>query len=154
MMKLASALIAVSVGVSAPALAAVGTAPKTGSLVSPSKVLTARGWIILTGTSDTLVYMKRTSSPKEGLRRVWTAYDSSVEKIREGSRFRSVASLGEFDCAKRVTRTIEERFHERSSLTGRAWRDPKFVATDWATPQPGTIGAIRLAFVCQAQVRA
>lgn len=112
-------------------------------------VLEKAGWTLVTASDDTYVYM-RAAAPEGGLRRVWTAYDADNTLERDGFSFRSVASLGEFDCKKNRSRVVDETYHDAPALAGRSWRSPKFTPTPWATPQPGSVGAIRMAFACRA----
>lgn len=107
------------------------------------------GWTLVTASDDTDVYM-RAAPTERGLRRVWTAYDAAKVLQRDGFSFRSVSSLGEFDCKQNRSRVVDETYHDAPALSGRAWRSPRFVATPWATPQPGSVGAIRMAFACRA----
>lgn len=131
----------------APADAQVADAP-------PTPALERDGWTLITASEGTWVYMRSAGSPEGELRRVWTAYDSEREHQRDGFRFRSVKSLGEFDCRRRVTRVVDEFYHGGAGLTGRAWRSPMFRATEWAEPAPDSVGAVRMAFACRSLVSA
>jgi len=108
------------------------------------------GWTLITASDDTYVYMKPATKLSGGLRRVWTAYDSERRLNRLGFSFMSVVSLGEFDCRRRVSRVVEETFHDERSLKGRSWQAPNFIPTPWAAPAPDSVGAIRMAFACRA----
>lgn len=110
------------------------------------------GWTLVTASEDTYVYMRPHAAGENGVRQVWTAYDSEALRERDGFTFRSVRSLGEFDCKKRLSRVLEEFYHDAPGLKGRSWRSPKFVVTPWAAPQPDSIGAVRMAFACKALV--
>ena len=107
------------------------------------------GWVLVTGTEDVNVYMRNDTKAASGLRRVWTAYDSAGPRKRDGFTFRSVRSLGEFDCQKRVSRIVDEFFHAGPALQGRSWRSPKFTVTPWAPAAPDSIGAVRMAYACK-----
>lgn len=51
------------------------------------------GWTLITGSDDTLVYMKDQEGSVSAMRRVWTAYDSERERDQDGRAFaRSRAS--------------------------------------------------------------
>ena len=84
-----------------------------------------------------------------GLRRVWTAYDSAGPRVRDGFTFRSVRSLGEYDCKRRLSRVINETYHDAPALTGKSWQSPRFVPTPWAKAEPDSVGALRMAFACR-----
>ena len=86
--------------------------------------------------------------PGGPVRQLWTAYDSERPRDRMGFSFRSVASLGEYDCKRRVTRVIRESFHASQGLTGEIWVQPNFIPTDWAAPAAGTVGEQRMDFAC------
>lgn len=118
--------------------------------VPPTPDLEKSGWTLITASDDTYVYMRPAATKARDVRRVWTAYDSHKLLKRDGFTFRSVQSLGEFDCRRQVSRVVEELYHDRTGLKGRSWRSPKFVATPWAAPQPESVGAIRMAFACRA----
>ena len=111
------------------------------------------GWTLVTSSDDTLVYMKPAPSPAPGagkLRRVWTAYDSARDLRRGGLTFRSVKSLGEFDCARRMSRVLEETFHEAPALQSEGRKIPGWIPTDWQPVEPGSVGAVRMAYACEA----
>jgi len=115
-----------------------------------STALEKSGWTLVTASDDTNVYMRAAAKGQAGLRRVWTAYDASRTLRRDGFSFRSVRSLGEYDCQKRVSRVVGETFHASPALAGKFWQSPKFVPTPWASPTPESVGAIRMAFACRA----
>ncbi len=115
-----------------------------------STALEQSGWTLVTASDDTNVYMRAATTGQAGLRRVWTAYDAARTLKRDGFSFRSVRSLGEYDCRKRVSRVVEETFHGSPALTGKSWQSPKFIPTPWAAPVPESVGAIRMAFACRA----
>ena len=133
------ALLAVSLATAAPA-----------QDVPPTPDLEKSGWTLITASDDTYVYMRAATGTARDVRRVWTAYDSHKLLKRDGFAFRSVQSLGEFDCRRQVSRVVEELYHDRTGLKGRSWRSPKFVATPWAAPAPESVGAVRMAFACRA----
>jgi len=108
------------------------------------------GWTLITSSDDTMVYMKPAQSGGSGkLRRVWTAYDSAHPLQRGGLTFRSVKALGEFDCVRRMSRVLEETFHEAPSLASEGRKIPGWIPTDWQPVEPGSVGAIRMAYACQ-----
>ena len=115
-----------------------------------STTLEKSGWTLVTASDDTNVYMRAAATGQTGLRRVWTAYDAARTLRRDGFSFRSVRSLGEYDCQKRVSRVVAETFHAHPALTGKSWQSPKFIPTPWAAPVPESVGAIRMAFACRA----
>jgi|GEM_PF-3010667 len=108
------------------------------------------GWTLITASDDTWVFMRHQANGAGGLRQAWTAYDSEKPLERDGFAFRSVESLGEFDCRRGVSRVIDEIFHDQPGLKGKSWRSPKFQATPWAAPAPQSVGAVRMAFACKA----
>ncbi len=109
------------------------------------------GWTLVTASDDTWVFMRvHERARPDGVRRVWTAYDSNRVRNRQGFAFRSVESLAEFDCRKKVSRIVEERFHDLPALKGQTWKQPDFTPTEWAAPAPGSIGAVRFAWACQS----
>ena len=106
------------------------------------------GWILVTASEQTLVYMKPAPSPDRALRRAWTAYDSPVKRDRSGFTFMSVQALGEFDCRHKAARVLDETFHDGRALQGKSWKMPGFVPTPWKAVEPDSVGAVRLAYVC------
>jgi hypothetical protein len=139
---------ALTVLTTSAALALGGFAP---SLSMPgATALEKSGWTLVTASDDTYVYMRAAAQADTGLRRVWTAYDAAHPLQRDGFTFRSVRSLGEYDCRKRLSRVVEETYHGQPALKGKGWQSPKFVATPWAAPVPESVGAIRMAFACRA----
>ncbi|WP_293352179.1 surface-adhesin E family protein [Phenylobacterium sp.] len=108
------------------------------------------GWTLVTASDDTWVYMRHHAHGDDGVRKAWTAYDSDKSLQRDGFAFRSVESLGEFDCRKGLSRVVDEIYHDKPNLAGRAWRSPKFMVTPWAAPAPESVGAVRMAFACRA----
>jgi len=116
----------------------------------PTPALEKAGWTLITASDDTWVYMRPAGALGGELRRVWTAYDSASTRQRDGFAFRSVRSLGEYDCRRRVSRVVDEFYHGGTGLTGRSWRSPMFRATPWAAPVPDSVGAVRMAYACRA----
>ena len=135
-----------------PVLALVASlaasAAGAGEVVSPKGPIHEKdGWRFVSYSDGTSVYMKR--APARGaVKQVWTAYDSERPRDRMGFSFMSVASLGEYDCHKRVSRVVRETFHAMRGLTGQTWVQPNFIPTDWATPGEGTVGEARMEFAC------
>ncbi len=138
----------VATGAIGAALALGGFAPTLD--LPGSTALEKSGWTLVTASDDTNVYMRAAAPGGGGLRRVWTAYDAGRPLKRDGFTFRSVQSLGEYDCRRRVSRVIKETYHDGPALKGRSWQSPKFVPTPWAAPAPESVGAIRMAFACRA----
>lgn len=108
------------------------------------------GWTLVTASDDTWVFMRHHANGDEGVRQAWTAYDAEKPLERDGFAFRSVESLGEFDCRRGVSRVVDEIFHDQPGLRGKSWRSPRFQPTSWAAPQPASVGAVRMAFACKA----
>ncbi|MDZ4372332.1 MAG: hypothetical protein U1C74_13030 [Phenylobacterium sp.] len=118
----------------------------------PTPALEKAGWTLITASDNTWVYMRAAGAADGGVRRVWTAYDSTDTHKRDGFEFRSVRSLGEYDCRRKVSRVLDEFYHDGTGLTGRTWRSPMFRATPWAAAAPNSVGAVRMAFACRALV--
>jgi hypothetical protein len=108
------------------------------------------GWRFVSFSDGVSVYMKRPEAKalRQPIRQVWTVYDSEKPRDRMGFAFMSVASLGEYDCRKRLSRTVRETFHSMRGLTGETWVQPNFIPTAWAMPGEGTVGEARMEFVC------
>jgi hypothetical protein len=146
-MRRALSLLVLSVGAFLTAASGVVAAPQMAA--PPGPLEKQKGWTFVTYSDETAVYMKRHGPPaKSAVKQVWTAYDSPNPRDRQGFTFKSVASLGEYDCAKGASRVIFESFHEKQNLTGRKWSQPDFHATEWAKPAKGTVGEQRLEFAC------
>ncbi len=145
MMLCRSAMVGLAVGT---AVLLAGFAPTLD--LAGSTALEKFGWTLVTASDDTYVYMRAAAPGDAGLRRVWTAYDAGRALKRDGFTFRSVRSLGEYDCRRRVSRVVAETFHASPALTGKSWQSPKFIPTAWAAPVPESVGAIRMAFACRA----
>lgn len=116
----------------------------------PPTAMEKSGWTLVTASEDVMVYMRMAPPGAAGIRRIWTAYDAAGPRDRDGFTFRSVRSLGEFDCRKRLTRVVEETYHDAPALSGKSWQSPKFIPTPWAKPAPGSVGDLRMAFACRA----
>lgn len=142
--RMAIALAAAAV-FAAPAPAAEVEAPM-GPLAESA------GWQYITASDEMAVYMKHAQTRPSGpVRQLWTAYDSERARDRMGFSFRSVASLGEYDCAKRVSRVVRESFHASQGLTGEIWIQPNFIPTEWAPAAEGTVGEQRMEFACSSK---
>jgi hypothetical protein len=117
---------------------------------APQVDLAQAGWTYVTASQDAQLFMKPDAErgPPEA-RRVWTAYELETARDRQGFEFRSVQSLGEYDCTRRRTRVIDETFHAAPGLTGKTWKQPDFTPTDWAEAAPESVGEIRMDFACQ-----
>jgi hypothetical protein len=131
------------------ALALAGGGAAAAQIRPAGAGLEKAGWTLVTASEDTWVYMRLAEGAGPGPRRVWTAYDSDGVRSHDGFNFRSVKSLGEFDCRRNLSRVVEETYHEAPGLTGRSWQSPKFIPTPWAAPQAGSVGAIRMAYACR-----
>ncbi len=105
-------------------------------------------------SDGTDVYMRHDEAMPGAVRKVWTAYELGEARDRGGFSFRSVKSLGEYDCDKRRTRVLGETFHAAPGLAGKDWAPEAFVITDWAEPAPGSVGDLRMEFACPPQARA
>lgn len=127
-------------------LSILATAPAAAAPFGLEKA----GWTLITASDDTWVYMRHHAHGRDGVREAWTAYDAEKPLQRDGFDFRSVQSLGEFDCRKGLSRVTDEIYHDQPGLTGRSWRSPKFKVTPWAAPAPESVGAVRMAFACRA----
>ena len=143
-MSLASVLLA--------AVLFAAPAPSGGPQIQvlPPTAMEKAGWTLVTGSEDVFVYMRVAEGRTQGPRRVWTAYDSASPRQRDGFTFRSVKSLGEFDCKRSLSRVVEETYHDAPALSGKSWQSPKFIPTPWAKPEPGSVGELRMAFACKA----
>lgn len=113
-------------------------------------ILEKNGWRFVSYSDGTSVYMKKPEAHqlKAPVRQIWTAYDSEMLRDRMGFAFMSVASLGEYDCQKRVSRVVRETFHSMRGLTGETWVQPNFIPTQWAPPAQGSVGEARMDFAC------
>jgi hypothetical protein len=113
-------------------------------------ILEKDGWRFVSYSDGTSVYMKKPEALqlKAPVRQIWTAYDSEMLRDRMGFAFMSVASLGEYDCQKRVSRVVRETFHSMRGLTGETWVQPNFIPTQWAPPAQGSVGEARMDFAC------
>jgi hypothetical protein len=139
-----AALIVASLSIAGLAAAAEVTAPPK------APILEKDGWRFVSYSDGVSVYMKRLDARarSQPIRQVWTVYDSEKPRDRMGFAFMSVASLGEYDCQKRLSRTVRETFHSMRGLTGETWVQPNFIPTAWAPPQEGSVGDARMEFVC------
>jgi hypothetical protein len=141
------ASIALALGLSLTAmtvLAADLPSPPTGPILEKD------GWRFVSYSDGTSVYMKKPAAHemKAPVRQLWTVYDSEKARDRMGFAFMSVASLGEYDCQKRVSRVVRETFHSMRGLTGETWVQPNFIPTQWAPPAEGSVGEARMDFAC------
>ena len=130
------------------ALSVAGSA--NAQAVLPPTAMEKAGWTLVTASEDVYVYMRVAEGRTQGPRRIWTAYDSAGPRQRDGFTFRSVKSLGEFDCKRQVSRVVDETYHDAPALSGKTWKSPKFIPTPWARAEPGSVGALRMAFACRA----
>ena len=83
-------------------------------------------------------------------KRAQKAVHSATEKAIMAALNVAVKSLGEYDCKRNVSRVVDETYHDAPALTGKTWHSPKFIPTPWAKPEPGSVGALRMAFACRA----
>ena len=130
------------------ALSAPGVTNPQAAL--PPTAMEKAGWTLVTGSEDVYIYTRVAEGRTQGPRRVWTAYDSAEPRERDGFTFRSVKSLGEFDCKRNLSRVVDETYHDAPALSGKSWKSPKFKPTPWAASDPDSVGAIRMAFACKA----
>jgi hypothetical protein len=130
--------------------ALAATAPTAAQDRLPATAMEKAGWTLITASEDVFVYMRAAEKAQGGLRRAWTAYDAGSPRNRDGFVFRSVKSLGDFDCRKNISRVVYDTYHDSPALSGKSWHSPKFIPTPWAMPEPGSVGALRMAFVCKA----
>ena len=136
------------------ALPGAATAQAPPAPESPDLDLQRAGWTLVTASDETFVYMKDAPGlAADGARRAYTLYDSAKTRDRTGYAFKSVRSLSEFRCGRNLTRVVQETFYEKRALTGLAWEPPTFVATDWAEPEGGSVGELRMAFACRSRTR-
>jgi len=105
------------------------------------------GWSFLSEVNGDQLYMKADGAGPSGARLVWTAYDLQDSRDREGFSFTSVASLAEYDCAKRQSRIVRETFHEKSGLKGKTWSMADFKPTEWAESVNST-AEMKMDFAC------
>jgi len=137
MMKLvpASLIIAALAGLAPPAFAQLEGPPRPG-------------WTFLALSDDTLVYVKA-DPPSGAIRKVWTMYELPMPREREGVTFRSVKSLGEFDCTQGLTRTVEEAYYAQAGVEGSPHDKPPIAPTPWVKPSEGSVGEMKLEFACK-----
>ncbi|MBL8773918.1 MAG: hypothetical protein JNK30_21210 [Phenylobacterium sp.] len=133
-----------TLGLSAIALAVTAAAQDS----APVAAMEQAGWTLVTASEDTFVYMRPQAVAVDGVRRVWTAYDSDKVHHRDGLTFQSVESLGEFDCPRQLSRVVDELYYEAPGLKGRGRRSPAFKVTPWAAPGKGSVGEVRMTFAC------
>src|SRR5262245_3514973 len=76
------------------------------------KAMEKHGWTYIGMADGTLIYMKDAvpGSATGGAKRVLTAYETLSPQDHDGFTFRSVQSLGEFDCENGRTRVLRETF--------------------------------------------
>ena len=114
------------------------------------KVLERAGWTYIGMSEGVLIYMKDAIAAGDsgGARRVVTAYESLGTRDREGFSFRSVESLGEFDCVNGRSRILKETYYEQPSLKGQTLAKAD-AATEWTEAVEGSVGMLRIAFACR-----
>jgi hypothetical protein len=154
-MKISSLSLAAALG-AVVALAAV-TAPQAAIprlVVDPEKKsLEKSGWTYIGMADGTLIYMRDAvpGSSVQG-RRVLTAYESFSPQDREGFAFRSVQSLGEFDCQSGRSRVIHETFYAEAALKGQTFSKPDVAEPEWNDVIEGSVGLMRVAFACRERM--
>jgi hypothetical protein len=114
------------------------------------KVMERAGWTYIGVSDGVLIYMKdAVPSAAGGARRVVTAYEALSPRDHDGFAFRSVESLGEFDCVNGRSRIIRETFYEQPSLQGQTWSKQDSATTEWTDAVEGSVGMLRIAFACR-----
>lgn len=141
-LMLAAALVALAAGPAPAATARMTADPE-------KKVLERSGYTFIGYSDGLLIFMKDVPGASNGVHRVITAYESLTPLEHEGFAFRSVESLGEFDCAKGRTRVLRETFYEKPSLQGQTAGAPEKLDAEWADGVAGQVGLLRVAFACR-----
>jgi hypothetical protein len=114
------------------------------------KVLEKSGWTYIGISDGVLIYMKdAVPGSAAGTRRVLTAYESLTPKDQEGFAFRSVQSLGEFDCDNGRSRVIHETYYEQPSLKGKTLAKADATDPEWNEVIEGSVGLMRIVFACR-----
>jgi hypothetical protein len=154
-MKTSSLTLAAALGaIVALSAVSVPQAATPRLVVDPEKKsLEKSGWTYLGMADGTLIYMRDAvpGSSSEG-RRVLTAYETFSPQDRDGFAFRSVQSLGEFDCQSGRSRVIHETFYSESSLKGQTFSKPDIANPEWNQAIEGSVGIMRIAFACRERL--
>ena len=151
-MKTSSLTLAAALGALISVTAA--TVPQAAAprlVVDPEKKsLEKSGWTYIGMADGTLVYMRDAVPGSSGpARRVLTAYETFSPQDREGFAFRSVQSLGEFDCQSGRSRVMHETFYAEPALKGRTFSKPDTAEPEWNDVIEGSVGIMRIAFACR-----
>jgi hypothetical protein len=150
-MKTSSLTLAAALGAMVALTAAVPQAATPRLVVDPEKrSLEKSGWTFIGMADGTLIYMRDAvpGSSSQG-RRVLTAYETFSPQDRDGFAFRSVQSLGEFDCQSGRSRVIRETFYAEPALKGQALSKPEASDGEWSDVIQGSVGLMRIAFACR-----
>ncbi|HET9160655.1 MAG TPA: surface-adhesin E family protein, partial [Caulobacteraceae bacterium] len=124
-MKTSSLSLAAALGaIVALSAAAPQAAPRF--VVDPEKpTLERSGWTYIGMADGVLIYMRDAVPGSSGhARRVLTAYETLQPQDREGFAFRSVKSLGEFDCENGRSRVLHETFYAGPEMQGQSMNGP------------------------------
>jgi hypothetical protein len=151
-MKTSSLTLAAALGAFiALSAAAVPQAATPRLVVDPErKSLERAGWTYIGMADGALIYMRDAVPGSSGqARRVLTAYETFSPQDREGFAFRSVQSLGEFDCESGRSRVIRETFYAEPALKGQAFSKPDAADAEWSDVIEGSVGIMRIAFACR-----
>jgi hypothetical protein len=149
-MKTSSLSLAAALG-AILALSAAAPQAATRFVVDPEKpTLEKAGWTYIGIADGTLIYMRdAVPGSSDGARRVFTAYETLTPQDRDGFAFRSVKSLGEFDCQGGRTRVIHETFYAEPEMKGQSVTTPDKTDADWNDTIEGSVGLMRIAFACR-----
>jgi hypothetical protein len=150
-MKSSSFALAAAVAAifSIPAVAPHAATPRL--VIDPEKkVLEKSGWTYIGMSDGVLIYMKdAVPGSASGSRRVLTAYETLSPQDRDGFAFRSVQSLGEFDCQKGRSRVLTETYYEQPSLRGKTLAKAEEGEPEWNEVIEGSVGLMRIVFACR-----
>lgn len=131
-------------------------APKAASsklVLDPEKrAMEKHGWTYIGMADGTLIYMRDAvpGSAADGAKRVLTAYEALTPQDQDGFTFRSVQSLGEFDCENGRTRVLRETYFKEASLKGETFIKPDASADpEWSDVIEGSVGLMRIVFACR-----
>jgi len=150
-MKSSSLTLAAALG-AIVALSAVAPQAATPRLVvdPETKSLEKSGWTYIGMADGTLIYMRDAVPGSSGqAKRVLTAYETLSPQDREGFTFRSVQSIGEFDCESGRSRVMHETFYADTGLKGQTFSKPDKANPEWSDVIEGSVGLMRIAFACR-----
>jgi hypothetical protein len=150
-MKISSLPLAAALGaiVALSATAALQAAPRF--VTDPEKKSLERaGWTYIGMADGTLVYMRDAVPGSAGhAKRVLTAYETLTPQDREGFQFRSVQSLGEFDCDSGRSRVIRETYYAEPDMKGQSVAKPDDPNPEWNDVIEGSVGLMRIMYACR-----